>query len=58
MTTYPEIAEALTDENLATMVALYNRPCRDGEGNLREITEAEAECQTALRAEARRRGLI
>jgi hypothetical protein len=53
-----QIAAAQTDENLSTMVALYNRPLRDGEGNLREFTDAEAEFQSALRTEARRRGLI
>jgi hypothetical protein len=52
-------AAAQTDANLMTLLFTFGgRPVRDDEGNLRELTDAESAFGKALRAEAKRRGLI
>lgn len=52
-------AAAQTDDSLMTLIFTFGgRPLRDSEGNLREITDTEDTFGKALRAEAKRRGIL
>lgn len=58
MSAAAQAAAAQTDAAILALLALHGgRVVRDDEGNLRGMTEGEAEFGAALRAEAVRRGL-
>lgn len=57
-TTAAQVLESLTDEILTGVHYSNGRTVRDGEGNLRELTEAEVAWIAATRREMKRRGLI
>ncbi len=54
---YDSIMWIQSDEALEAMLQAANVPCRDGNGNLRELTSDEIEFNEALRTEARKRGI-